>query len=359
MQIIYEPKVKYHEGSKPPPRISDSLFGWLPPLIHTKEPELLDKIGLDAVAFLRFLRLMRWLFSGVTILTCATLIPINVAYNLKNVDSKDRDILSMLTIRDVSGNLLWAHVAVSYLITLLIVFCVNVHWKAMIKLRHTWFRSPEYLQSFYARTLQVRHVPKKLQSDEGLKNIFESVKVPYPTTSVHIGRKVGKLPELIDYHNQTVREFEEVLVKYLKGGKIKANRPTVRIGGHCGMGGVKKDAIDFYTYVIRRYIIVLFLKPTLNICIISAKLKRTEAAIEEYRTQIETRKAENYGFASMAAVPYAHIVAKMIAGKHPKGTEIELAPNPKDIVRFGDDQLTLYLASFLFSDLGQHEPIGC
>ncbi len=36
----------------------------------------------------------------------------------------------------------------------------------------------------------------------------------------------------------------------------------------------------------------------------------------------------------MAAVPYAHIVAKMIAGKHPKGTEIELAPNPKDIVRF-------------------------
>lgn len=35
----------------------------------------------------------------------------------------------------------------------------------------------------------------------------------------------------------------------------------------------------------------------------------------------------------MAAVPYAHIVAKMIAGKHPKGTEIELAPNPKDIVR--------------------------
>ncbi|KAF9486012.1 DUF221-domain-containing protein [Pholiota conissans] len=309
-KIIYEPKVKYHEGDKPPPRISDSLFGWLPPLVYTKEPELLDKIGLDAVAFLRFLRLMRWLFSGITILTCAILIPINVAYNLKNVPSKDRDILSILTIRDVGGEWLWAHVTVSYLITFLIVFCVNVHWKAMIRLRHTWFRSPEYLQSFYARTLQVRHVPKKLQNDEGLKNIFESVKVPYPTTSVHIGRKVGKLPELIDYHNQTVREFEEVLVKYLKGGKVRAKRPMIRIGGHCGMGGTKKDAIDFYT----------------------AKLKRTEAAIEEYRTQIETRKAENYGFASMAAVPYAHIVAKMIAGKHPKGTDIDLAPNPKDII---------------------------
>ena len=66
----------------------------------------------------------------------------------------------------------------------------------------------------------------------------------------------------------------------------------------------------------------------------STKLKRTEAAIEEYRSQFDTRKPENYGFASMAAVPYAHIVAKMLKGKHPKGTSIELAPNPKDIVRY-------------------------
>lgn len=65
----------------------------------------------------------------------------------------------------------------------------------------------------------------------------------------------------------------------------------------------------------------------------SAKLKRTEAAIEDYRRQIDTRKAENYGFASMAAVPYAHIVAKILQGKHPRGTNIGLAPNPKDIVR--------------------------
>ena len=62
------------------------------------------------------------------------------------------------------------------------------------------------------------------------------------------------------------------------------------------------------------------------------KLKRTEAAIEEYRKQIDTRKAEKYGFASMAAVPYAHMVAQILRGKHPKGTTIEPAPNPKDIV---------------------------
>ncbi|KAJ7099573.1 hypothetical protein B0H15DRAFT_937019 [Mycena belliarum] len=310
-KIIYEPKVKYHVGdSKRPPRISDSICGWLPPLIHTKEPELVDKIGLDAATFLRFGRLMRWLFTGVAGLSCGILIPLNIIYNLRHVPTKNRDILSMMTIRDVSGNVLFVHVAVTYLITFLIMFCVYVHWVQMVKLRKAWFRSPEYLGAFYARTLTILHVPKSIQSDGGIKNLFDSLGVPYPTTSVHIGRKVGRLPELIDYHNETVRELETYLVKYLRGGKIGRKRPTVRIGGSCGCGGTKKDAIAYYT----------------------EKLKRTEAAIDDYRQHFHEHKPENYGFASMAAVPYAHVVAKILANKHPKGTNISLAPNPKDII---------------------------
>lgn len=190
---------------------------------------------------------MRWLFTAIAILACSVLIPINVTYNLRNVKASKRDVLSMLTIRDVGGDLLYAHVAVTYLITLLIIAFVQNHWKEMIRLRHAWFRSPEYLESFYARTLTVLHVPKKYQSDEGIKAVFDTVKVPYPTTSVHVGRKVGKLPELIEYHNTTVREFEAILVKYLKGGKLGRKRPTIRVGASCGCGGTKKDAIEFYT----------------------------------------------------------------------------------------------------------------
>src|ERR1700761_7977996 len=52
LQIVYEPKVKYHVGDKSPPSVGDTFCGWLPPLMHTKEPELLQKVGLDAVAFL-------------------------------------------------------------------------------------------------------------------------------------------------------------------------------------------------------------------------------------------------------------------------------------------------------------------
>jgi calcium permeable stress-gated cation channel len=226
------------------------VFGWVSPLLHTKEAELVDKIGLDAATFLRFLRLMRTMFSLVAILTCVILVPVDLSYNLRNIPSSNRDLLSVLTIRDVGGNLLWVHVGMVYVITGVVIVVVWFHWTAMVRLRAKFFRSPEYIDSFYARTLIVTRVPKKLQSDEGIRAVFNSVQVPYPTTAVHIGRRVGDLPRLIEAHNNAVREFEHILVHYLKDGKTGKKRPTIRVGGFWGMGGEKRDAIDHYTCVL-------------------------------------------------------------------------------------------------------------
>ena len=246
-KIVYEPKVKYHVGDKQPPKISDSLFGWLPPLIHTKEPALLDKIGPDAVTFLRFLRMLRWMFTAISVLCCGVLIPINIYYNTKVNESPSQNTLLVLTIRGVSGTWLWAHVVMTYVITFVVFIFIYSHWNAMARMRGIWFRSPEYMDSFYARTLMIQGVPKKFQSDEGIRAIFQSMQMPYPTTSVHIGRRVGDLPELTEKHNDAVRELEHVLVRYLKDGKLGKNRPTVTLSGGCG--GKKVDAIDHYTCV--------------------------------------------------------------------------------------------------------------
>jgi len=130
---------------------------------------------------------------------------------------------------------------------------------------------------------------------------------------------------MIEKHNDTVRELEHVLVGYLKDGKVGKKRPTIRLGGK------KVDAIDHYTYVAihgyRVYRLLTFRLPHSR-----KRLQVTEKAVEDYRRQIYDRKPENYGFASMAAVPYAHIVANILKDKKPKGTDVILAPNPKDIV---------------------------
>ncbi|KAG8927697.1 hypothetical protein FRC01_007066 [Tulasnella sp. 417] len=239
--LIYEPKARYGEGKKRPPKVGKGPFEWLPPLMHTKEPELLETIGLDAVALLRFLQLLRWLFLAIAALCCTVLIPIDFSYNTQHVPKSNRNVLSSLTIANVQGRgRVFMHVAMSYIIR----------------------------------------------------------------------RSIGRLPELIDYHNQTVRSLETVLVRYMQGGKVAEKRPTVTIGGFFGSGGQQKDAIDYYT----------------------AKQAKAEAVIEECRKKFGLTKAENYGFASMDSVPNAHIVASMLAGKAPKGTIITVAPSPKDII---------------------------
>lgn len=85
----------------------------------------------------------------------------------------------------------------------------------------------------------------------------------------------------------------------------------------------------------------------------SDRLKRTEQSVEAYRAQIDTRKPEKYGFASMAAVPYAHIVAQLLLNKRPKGAEINLAPNPKDIVSEIVHAFGVLIPILFYTDLGK------
>jgi hypothetical protein len=86
---------------------------------------------------------------------------------------------------------------------------------------------------------------------------------------------------------------------------------------------------------IREPLCSLALNSTHLFLAISDRLRLAEEKVQAFRSRIDQRKPENYGFASMAAVPYAHVVADLLQNKKPKGATITLAPDPKDIVRDG------------------------
>ncbi|KAL9936188.1 hypothetical protein V8E36_005030 [Tilletia maclaganii] len=313
-KIVYAPKLKYAENDqKRPPKVEDGFFSWIPPLLKCHEADLLPIIGLDAITFLRFLRMCRYLTLALGALMAIVLIPINLVYNAKNPSRSPSGIsfLTRISMARVSGSYLWAHVAMSYLGALLSLGFIYFNYKRILVLRRAWFRSPEYQKQFHSRTLMITGVRRPLQSDEALAGVLSSIGMPYPTTEVHIGRVVGALPELIEKHNNFVRELERVFASYLKDpNEIPAKRPTVSIGGSMGCGGKRVDAIDYYT----------------------GQINKCEAAIENWRERIADKKPESYGFASLAAVAYAHAAARSLKGKKPRGLVIDLAPAPKDII---------------------------
>lgn len=311
-KIVYAPRAKYAEDGKAPPKASEGFFGWLPPILKYKEHDLLPLIGLDGVTFLRFIRMMRWMMTTLAVLMAAVLMPVDIAYNVRAGGSTlVRNKLNYVNMSNVHGSYLWAHVGMSYVGTIVALAFIWYHYREMVRLRWAYFRSEEYQTSFHARTLMMTDVNKRYQSDQALGAVLSETKMPYPLTEVHIGRRVGMLPDLIEKHNDLVRELERVLAKHLKDPKhVPAKRPTKRIGGFMGCGGETVDAIDYLT----------------------DQINRVESAVNHQRETIQDKQPEMYGFASLAAVPYAHAAAKSLRGKRIHGARIALAPPPSGII---------------------------
>ena len=83
-KIVYAPKLKYASEKRTLPPIDDGIFSWLKPVWRCSDEYLLDKIGLDAVLFLRFWRMCRNIFICFGV-GSAVIIPFNIIVGLKTV----------------------------------------------------------------------------------------------------------------------------------------------------------------------------------------------------------------------------------------------------------------------------------
>lgn len=59
--------------------------------------------------------MLRWMFTVLAFLACTITLPINIIETLRNDDGLPKNPLTMLTIQDVTGNLLFVHVGATYL----------------------------------------------------------------------------------------------------------------------------------------------------------------------------------------------------------------------------------------------------
>ena len=128
-----------------------------------------------------------------------------------------------------------------------------------------------------------------------------------------VGRNVKDLPELIEQHDEAVRELERYLAKYLGNpNQLPAKRPTCKVkkDDTASHGKGRVDAIDYLT----------------------DRIARLEASIKEVRESVDMRNPMSYGFASYARIEDAHAVAYATRNKGPKRCDVYLAPKPHDLL---------------------------
>ncbi|EXJ87769.1 hypothetical protein A1O1_04696 [Capronia coronata CBS 617.96] len=310
--IVYAPKLKNADTDHALPPLQKGLFSWIKPVHTANEPYLVEKIGMDAVIFLRFTRMLRNIFTVVGFLGLVIMIPVNVGLGNKAV-SRGSSTFSVMTPLYIFGSGLWAQVVMAWLTDLVIIYFLWHNYRRVHKLRRAHLESPEYQRSLHARTLLIRDLPPKCRNNEGLTRITDEVNPTGAAPKTTIGRNVKILPELIEEHEEVVRDLESVLAKYMKHpDRLPARRPMMKAPrkykGPTTNG--KVDSIDYLT----------------------DRIRELETKINHIRELVDTRDPMPYGFASWDEIQDAHTVAYMARSKRPQGAKIQLAPRPHELI---------------------------
>jgi calcium permeable stress-gated cation channel len=252
------------------------------------------------------------MFLLLGLLGIAVLIPVNVTQGNKAI-TNGLDAFAIMTPLFIFGGGLWAQVVVAWLLDLVVMFFLWHNYRRVHKLRRAYLESPEYQNSLHARTLLIRDIPGQFRNNEGIMRVTDEVNPTGAAPRTTIGRNVKVLPELIEQHEEAVKELESVLAKYLKNpDKIPPNRPLMKPSGkYRGQTkGGKVDAIDHLT----------------------DRIRALEMEISDVRERVDNRDAMPYGFASWDQISQAHTVAFQARSKRPQGAKIQLAPKPNDLI---------------------------
>jgi hypothetical protein len=146
--------LKVADDKHAPPPMGKGPLAWLGPVLKTKEEELVNLIGLDATVFLRVLGMFRNIFLCIAVVGCGILIPVNMIKGVVATGSTT-DFVSRITPANVYGNANWGMTICAWLFDIIVIFFLWWNYRAVLRLRRTYFESPEYQNSLHARTLMV------------------------------------------------------------------------------------------------------------------------------------------------------------------------------------------------------------
>ena len=301
-RTLYAPK-SYAISIKSLITMRSSHGGFFKTVLRLRDEDLLRMTGTDAVVFLEFLRLTARILTAVALPLCVILIPIDITYKQDlSTDDDVPDTLMYLTMGYVQGPRLWAHVILSYGVTISGLVMIYMSYRKVIRLRQAYLASSEYQTSYFSRALMATDLAPEIQDDASLRAALMAEGIVYPLCEVQLGHGMHNLPDLLARHTAAVHKLERYLDKALRSHK----RPLIRLA----WTAPKMDAIAHYAGVVE----------SLEQDIAAARSERSEGA------------PQSYGFASLAMPAYAHATAKMLTKKPSRRVKIRLAVSPRDIL---------------------------
>ncbi|CAG8560444.1 5210_t:CDS:2 [Paraglomus brasilianum] len=203
MQYLYTPRARLAKNSSPP--IPGGLFSWIPATLFLPEKFFLTHVGLDAVMYIRFLRMAVVFLAFNVVIVGAILLPLNY---YGGADMKGVQALSINNIAGTNENYLWAHAVCTYIISVSWMYLLYHNYFDFVKMRKEHYKQKVISGSVSIRTVMVSRIPEYMRSEDKLKEYFESLGLA-PVESARIVRHTGKLNRKIARRDDKLLALEK------------------------------------------------------------------------------------------------------------------------------------------------------
>ncbi|KAG0341312.1 hypothetical protein BG000_009552 [Podila horticola] len=227
LQYLYSPRCRLKVNPSPP--MSLKFLGWIIPTINIPEDFYITNVGLDAVMFLRFLKmcLQFCVFNAVVVGTI--LLPIHYTAGTEYSEVPRMSILNVSS----DSNVLWAHVFLTYLVTVSWMFLLFKNYWQWMDLRREYTLQRIRQGEIAERSIFISRLPSNLRSDAALKQYFESLKMG-PVDAATVVQHCGRLSQKIDRRESALNMLEKAhielaraVLESIKSGKFFLRSPLL------------------------------------------------------------------------------------------------------------------------------------
>ncbi|TVY40428.1 Uncharacterized protein LOCC1_G004241 [Lachnellula occidentalis] len=230
---IYKPKtylVPERERTEPPPR---SPWGWLFTIFQFRDREVINKCGLDAYFFLRYLQTLLIIFIPLAFVIIPILVPINSIggkgghYALSFGNNTDNDSnhanvtgLDQLAFGNVRPNhthRYWAHLILAIVVIVWVCGVFFSELRVFIKVRQDYLTSAEHRLRASATTVLVSSIPRKWLTSEALAGLYDVF--PGGIRNIWINRNFDELLDKIKQREKVFKKLESAETSLIKDAK--------------------------------------------------------------------------------------------------------------------------------------------
>ena len=227
---IYSPRtflVPEKERTKPPPK---GLWQWIVPVFRTSNSDFIQKCGLDAYFFLRYLRTLLKIFVPLACVILPIILPLNAKNGRgpafatgtfsnstawSNVTGLDR--LAWGNVPPNKTNRYWGHLILAVVVVIWTCWVFYDELRGYIRLRQAYLTSPQHRLRASATTVLVAGIPRKWCTVEALDGLYDVF--PGGIRNIWINRNFDELSDKIKLRDKYARNLEEAETNLIKNCK--------------------------------------------------------------------------------------------------------------------------------------------